>query len=127
MQAIHTVVTAYPHHLLYDYGICQADRLLYDAVFAVIIHPLLDVKPCTIPLLACRIWYVRICSPLVSTLKPHTVARSSILATLEDAVKTGFLEVEDSEGTYCFGVQGKGGNGVRMRVLNDNFWMRVFL
>ena len=54
-------------------------------------------------------------------------ARSSILSVLDDAITVGHLTISDSEGTQYYGKYHKGCNDVHLRVVNDNFWMRILL
>ncbi|KAF5364385.1 hypothetical protein D9756_000898 [Leucocoprinus leucothites] len=56
-----------------------------------------------------------------------TLARSSITAVLNDAIVVGHLTISDSEGTYYYGNYQKGCNDVHLKVVNDNFWLRILL
>ncbi|CAK5262442.1 unnamed protein product [Mycena citricolor] len=56
-----------------------------------------------------------------------TFARSSILSVLDDAITVGHLTLSDSEGTRFYGQRGKGCNEVHMKVVNENFWLRLIL
>ncbi|KAJ3487084.1 hypothetical protein NLI96_g3776 [Meripilus lineatus] len=53
-------------------------------------------------------------------------ARNSILSFLHQAITTGHLIVEDSEGIFEFGTPQKTGNTTRIRVLHKSFWARIF-
>lgn len=55
------------------------------------------------------------------------VARSSVLAVMEKAITRGHLTVADSEGVHHFGTRSKGSNDVYLKVVNDDFWMRILL
>lgn len=54
-------------------------------------------------------------------------ARSSIISVLGDAITTGHLTISDSEGTHYYGRYQKGCNDVHLKVVNDNFWLRILL
>lgn len=54
-------------------------------------------------------------------------ARSSILSVLDDAITHGHLTISDSEGTRYYGKYQKGCNDVHLKVVNDNFWLRIML
>ncbi|KAF7776777.1 hypothetical protein Agabi119p4_5170 [Agaricus bisporus var. burnettii] len=66
-----------------------------------------------------------------SNLNPKTwavvFARSSILTVLTDAIVVGHLTISDSEGTYYYGNYQKGCNDVHIKIINDNFWLRILL
>ncbi|KAF7313409.1 Cyclopropane-fatty-acyl-phospholipid synthase [Mycena chlorophos] len=70
-------------------------------------------------------------SLLSFTLRPYswlcTFARSSILSVLDDAITVGHLTISDDEGTHYFGHYRKGANDVHLKVVNDNFWLRIML
>ncbi|KAG2014033.1 cyclopropane-fatty-acyl-phospholipid synthase [Coprinopsis cinerea AmutBmut pab1-1] len=70
-------------------------------------------------------------SSLLSALSPRSwtisFARNSILAVLEDAITVGRLTISDSEGDHQYGERQPGCNDVRLRIVNDNFWMRILL
>ncbi|KAF9464242.1 cyclopropane-fatty-acyl-phospholipid synthase [Collybia nuda] len=68
----------------------------------------------SLPLLSPRSWIV-------------SFARSSILAVLNDAITHGHLTISDSEGTRYYGKYQKGCNDVRLKIVNDNFWLRIML
>lgn len=55
------------------------------------------------------------------------LARSSILSVLGDAINHGHLSISDSEGMHYYGNFQKGCNDVRLKVVNDNFWLRLLL
>jgi cyclopropane-fatty-acyl-phospholipid synthase len=55
------------------------------------------------------------------------IARSSILAVLEQAIKVGHLTISDSEGTHYFGRREKDCNDVYIKVINSAFWIRIML
>ncbi|TFK64902.1 putative cyclopropane fatty acid synthase [Pluteus cervinus] len=67
----------------------------------------------------------------LSTLSPRSwvisLARSSILSVLDDAITIGHLTISDSEGTHYYGKYQKGCNDVHLRVVHDNFWLRILL
>ncbi|KAJ3738912.1 cyclopropane-fatty-acyl-phospholipid synthase [Lentinula detonsa] len=52
-------------------------------------------------------------------------ARTSILSVLSDAISVGQLTLTDSEGSHTYGRYRKGGNAVRLTVINDAFWLRL--
>ncbi|KAF5372015.1 hypothetical protein D9615_008056 [Tricholomella constricta] len=54
-------------------------------------------------------------------------ARSSILSVLSDAITIGHLTISDSEGTHYYGRYKKGCNDVHLKIVNDNFWLRILL
>ncbi|GLB33310.1 putative cyclopropane fatty acid synthase [Lyophyllum shimeji] len=54
-------------------------------------------------------------------------ARSSILSVLSDAIVIGHLTISDSEGTHYYGKYQKGCNDVHLKIVNDNFWLRILL
>ncbi|KAJ8595054.1 cyclopropane-fatty-acyl-phospholipid synthase [Rhizopogon salebrosus TDB-379] len=62
---------------------------------------------------------------------PRTIlssyARSSVLAVMEKAITRGHLTIADSEGVHHFGSRSKGSNDVYLKVLNNDFWMRILL
>lgn len=59
-------------------------------------------------------------------IEPHQ-ARNSILSVLDDAITVGHLTISDSEGTHYYGKYHKGCNDVHLKVVDDNFWMRILL
>ncbi|ETW76862.1 cyclopropane-fatty-acyl-phospholipid synthase, partial [Heterobasidion irregulare TC 32-1] len=58
-------------------------------------------------------------------------ARSSVKYALEKGIKKGRLEIHDNTGLTSYGVDGVGEDGVppaaSIRVLNEDFWLRLFL
>lgn len=62
-----------------------------------------------------------------SDLTLPTLARSSIVAVLDDAINVGHLTISDSEGTHYYGNHQKGCNDVHIKITNDNFWLRILL
>jgi len=52
-------------------------------------------------------------------------ARHSVLASLEQAVETGCLEIEESGLVHRFGSYQDGANHVRVTVVNDSFWPQM--
>ncbi|KAI0919857.1 hypothetical protein AcV5_001814 [Taiwanofungus camphoratus] len=56
-----------------------------------------------------------------------SLTRSSVLAVLKHAINRGSLHIEDAAGTYQYGCPSKLGHIVYLKVLNDNFWLRVFI
>ncbi|KAI4522519.1 CFS1-like protein [Schizophyllum commune Loenen D] len=52
-------------------------------------------------------------------------ARSSILSVLSDAITIGHLTVTDANGSSQYGVYQPGCNNIRLRVVDDNFWLRL--
>ncbi|KAJ7477247.1 cyclopropane-fatty-acyl-phospholipid synthase [Mycena galericulata] len=54
-------------------------------------------------------------------------ARTSILAVLGDAITVGHLTIADIDGTHYYGHYRKGCNDVHLKVVNDNFWLRLML
>jgi len=55
------------------------------------------------------------------------LAKQSTLTVLKDIITTGYLEISDSAGTYDYGEQQDGCEGVRLTIVDDKFWLRVFL
>jgi cyclopropane-fatty-acyl-phospholipid synthase len=55
------------------------------------------------------------------------IARSSILAVLEQAITNGHLTIADSEGTHHYGCREKGTSDVHLNVVNSNFWTRLLV
>lgn len=73
---------------------------------------------------------VRYAPPMRSRIVPvltSILARSSILTVLTDAIVVGHLTISDSEGTYYYGNYQKGCNDVHIKIINDNFWLRILL
>ncbi|TFK22195.1 putative cyclopropane fatty acid synthase [Coprinopsis marcescibilis] len=70
-------------------------------------------------------------STLLSALSPRSwmtsFARSSILSVLEDAIAIGRLTISDAEGQHQYGTSQPGCNDVQLKIINDNFWMRILL
>ncbi|KAG5643582.1 hypothetical protein DXG03_000635 [Asterophora parasitica] len=56
-----------------------------------------------------------------------SLARSSILSVLGSAITIGHLTISDSEGTHYYGRYQKGCNDVHLKIVNDNFWLRILL
>ena len=58
-----------------------------------------------------------------------TLARTSILAVLENAITIGHLTISDSEGTHYYGKYQKGcnDNDVHLNMMNDTFWLRILM
>ncbi|KAJ7179621.1 cyclopropane-fatty-acyl-phospholipid synthase [Mycena filopes] len=54
-------------------------------------------------------------------------ARTSILAVLDDAITVGHLTITDNQGAHYYGRYRKGCNDVHLKVVNDNFWLRLLL
>ncbi|KAF8075904.1 cyclopropane-fatty-acyl-phospholipid synthase [Lyophyllum atratum] len=54
-------------------------------------------------------------------------ARNSILSVLGDAITIGHLTISDSEGTHYYGRYQNGCNDVHLKIVNDNFWLRILL
>ncbi len=54
-------------------------------------------------------------------------ARQSILSALTSAISSGYLIVDDAEGSHTYGSNEKGCNVVHIKVINDNFWLRLML
>ncbi|KAF9004701.1 cyclopropane-fatty-acyl-phospholipid synthase [Cyathus striatus] len=67
----------------------------------------------------------------LSALSPRSwiisLARSSIVSVLQDAIAIGHLTISDSEGSHYYGRYQKGCNDVHIKVLNTNFWLRIML
>lgn len=57
------------------------------------------------------------------------IAKASVLVALKEALKTGYLEIEDSTDHHSFGTSSDFGCGhtVHLKVLNDSFWTRVLV
>ncbi|KAJ7106583.1 cyclopropane-fatty-acyl-phospholipid synthase [Mycena epipterygia] len=70
-------------------------------------------------------------SLLSLSFRPHSwlcaFARRSILAVLDDAISVGHLTISDAEGTHYYGHYRKGCNDVHLKVVNNNFWLRLML
>ena len=54
-------------------------------------------------------------------------AKQLTLTVLKDIITTGYLEISDLAGTYYYGRQQDGCEGVRLTIVDDKFWLRVFL
>ncbi|KAK0191514.1 cyclopropane-fatty-acyl-phospholipid synthase [Armillaria mellea] len=54
-------------------------------------------------------------------------ARQSILSALTGTISSGYLIVDDAEGSHTYGSNNKGCNVVHIKVVNDNFWLRLML
>ncbi|KZT20628.1 cyclopropane-fatty-acyl-phospholipid synthase [Neolentinus lepideus HHB14362 ss-1] len=55
-----------------------------------------------------------------------SLARNSILSVLRHSIKTGHLEIEDTDGSvYTFGRRPKHQEPVLLKIVNDEFWIRV--
>ncbi|KAG7446008.1 putative cyclopropane fatty acid synthase [Guyanagaster necrorhizus] len=54
-------------------------------------------------------------------------ARQSILSALTSAISSGYLIVDDAEGSHTYGSNKKGCNLVHIKVISDNFWLRLML
>ncbi|PBL01917.1 putative cyclopropane fatty acid synthase [Armillaria gallica] len=54
-------------------------------------------------------------------------ARQSILSALTSAISSGYLIVDDAEGSHTYGSNEKDCNVVHIKVINDNFWLRLML
>lgn len=52
------------------------------------------------------------------------VARASVISILRNVVRSGFLRVEDAQGVHEFGSP-KSELSVHLKVLSENFWMRM--
>ncbi|THH18022.1 hypothetical protein EW146_g2887 [Bondarzewia mesenterica] len=74
----------------------------------------------------------------VSFLSPHSLlvafaylcpvaARNSILSVLNTSITSGYLEIIDSQRSYCFGRPTADGNTVRLKIRNDEFWIQILL
>lgn len=46
---------------------------------------------------------------------------------MEKAITRGHLTVADSEGVHHFGTRSKGSNDVYLKVVNNEFWIRILL
>ena len=55
------------------------------------------------------------------------LAKQSTLTGLKDIITIGYLEISDLAGTYYYGRQQDGCEGVRLTIVDDKFWLRVFL
>ncbi|KAJ7896032.1 cyclopropane-fatty-acyl-phospholipid synthase [Mycena olivaceomarginata] len=70
-------------------------------------------------------------SLLSLSFRPHSwlcaFARSSILTVLDDAISVGHLTITDAEGSHYYGHYQKGCNDVQLKVVNENFWLRLML
>ncbi|KAI0031300.1 CFS1-like protein [Vararia minispora EC-137] len=57
-----------------------------------------------------------------------TFAKATLQSVLRDGIRRGQLVIEDAEGTHTFGdVSGAKCKVVSMRIVNENFWARVYL
>jgi cyclopropane-fatty-acyl-phospholipid synthase len=54
-------------------------------------------------------------------------AKNYMLTALKQAVKVGYLQIEEAGTVHQFGFLKEGGNQVYITVLNDSFWTRMFL
>jgi len=50
-----------------------------------------------------------------------------MLTALKQAVKVGHLQIEEAGTVHQFGSLKEGANQVRITVVNDSFWTRMFL
>lgn len=66
---------------------------------------------------------------LLSSLRSWHVfhAKSSTLTALNDIITTGHLKISDSGKTYSYGERQEGCRGVRLTVVNEGFWLRIFV
>jgi len=55
------------------------------------------------------------------------LAKQSTLTVLKGIITTGYLEISDLADTYYYGRQQDGCKGVCLKVIDDKFWLRVFL
>jgi len=55
------------------------------------------------------------------------LAKHFILAVLKDIIITGHLKISDSAGTYEFGKQQDNCEGVCLTIVDEDFWLCVFL
>jgi len=55
------------------------------------------------------------------------LAKHSTLAALKDIITQGHLKISDSAATYYYGERQDGCKGVRLTIIDDDFWLRVFL
>jgi len=46
---------------------------------------------------------------------------------MDKAITRGHLTVADSEGVHHFGTRSKGSNDVYLKVVNDEFWIRILM
>lgn len=66
-------------------------------------------------------------SSLLRSRAKGITARSSLLRALHGTITKGHLTIVDGDGSYTFGNYTKGCNVVEFRVVNADFWTRVFM
>lgn len=54
-------------------------------------------------------------------------ARRTLLTSLERVIQVGHLTIYDQTNTYTFGSYSKGAVVAELRVVNADFWTRVFM
>lgn len=79
------------------------------------------------PFLALCLWYASSNLSAFRRLLMRHLARSSILTVLDDAISVGHLTITDAEGSHYYGHYQKGCNDVQLKVVNENFWLRLML
>jgi hypothetical protein len=57
----------------------------------------------------------------------HLAARNSVLASLQHAVKIGYLEIKEGDQVYRFGSSEDNANCVHVTVVSDSFWKQLLL
>jgi hypothetical protein len=55
------------------------------------------------------------------------VARSSVIASLSQNLREGFLKIHDDAEVFQIGKQSEAAGSVCIRVNDENFWQRLFL
>lgn len=67
----------------------------------------------------------------VSLVSPRSwlasLARQSILSALPRAISIGYLVIDDADGQHAFGFKQKDANFVYIKVVHENFWLRLML
>lgn len=54
-------------------------------------------------------------------------ARSSILNAFEESITRGSIEIEEATKVTHYGTYNEGCKALRLKVLADGFWIRVFM
>jgi hypothetical protein len=54
-------------------------------------------------------------------------ARNSVLASLQQAIKIGYLEIKEGDQVYRFGSSQDNVNCVHLTIVRDSFWKQLLL
>ena len=58
---------------------------------------------------------------------PFVIARNTLLTSLRRVIQVGHLTIYDQTNTYTFGSYSKDAVVAELRVINADFWTRVFM